>query len=165
MHSVFNKRGAFFMERKQLTNSMKWLTVVIGLTLLVQLHIDTSHLQGNEPDSGLLAQNSTTDEQSSQQNTTDEQSAQQCSEDEPLIVSIDQLLPPFLNSEGPGVRPVEPPPGPTTRILSDNDEFRLAHSGQLIAQQLAHSRTAYLLHLTQREQAGFYLYELCKLLI
>ncbi len=165
------------MVRKQLTNSMKWLTIVIGLVLLVQFHVpfDTSYLQGNKADTSLVAhksttneqssQQSTTDEQSSQQSTTDEQSAQQCAEDEPLIVSIDQLLPPFANSEGPGVRPVEPPPGPTTRILSDNDELRLAHSGQLIAQQLAHSRIAYLLHLTQREQAGFYLYELCKLLI
>lgn len=147
MHSVFNKRGAFFIMRKTLTHTIKWLTVATTLLLLVQLHL---YVASTDVQSG-----------ESKPIQTDENSAA----DEPLIVSIDQLLPPFVNGEGPGVRPVEPPVGQTTRILSDNDEFRLAHSCQLIAQQLAHSRIAYLLHLTQREQAGFYLYELCKLLI
>lgn len=128
---------------------MKWLTVATTLLLLVQLHlyVASSDFQAPESKSILSNENSNTD-------------------DEPLIVSIEQLLPPLVNGEGPGVRPVEPPIGQTTRILSDdNNDFRLAHSCQLVAGRLALSRNTYLLHLTQLEQAGFYLYELRKLLI
>lgn len=148
MHSVFNKRGAFLFMRKQLTYNTKWLMVVTALLLLVQLHFYVSIPELPTGESETI------------------QSSESSSEDEPLIVSIDQLLPPFVNSEGPGVRPVEPPIGQTTRILSDdNNDFRLAHSCQLVAGRLALSRNTYLLHLTQLEQAGFYLYELRKLLI
>lgn len=85
--------------------------------------------------------------------------------DTPLLLAFEQLTPPLLNGEGSGVRQVEPPAQSGTRILTDNNDFRIAQSSLIIRRQLAQSKLSYTLHLSQREQAGFYIYELCKLLI
>lgn len=87
--------------------------------------------------------------------------------DEPLVAAFEQLLPPFLNNAGSGVRQVEPPSNTNTntRILTDNDDFRVAHSCGLTHRRLAQNNIISSFRLAQREQAGFYIYELCKLLI
>jgi hypothetical protein len=92
---------------------------------------------------------------------------QSTSHDEPLVVAFEQLLPPFLNNSGSGVRQVEPPANTNTntRILTDNDDFRVAYSCGLTHRKLAQNNISTSFRLAQREQAGFYIYELCKLLI
>jgi len=85
--------------------------------------------------------------------------------DEPLIAQFEQLLPPFLNSEGPGVKQVEPLNGSGFRILNENYEFRNQHACQMTHLQLEILRQNFLHQLADREKEGFYLYELCKLLI
>lgn len=87
--------------------------------------------------------------------------------DEPLVAAFEQLLPPFLNNAGSGVRQVEPPSNTNTntRILTDNDDFRVAHSCGVTHRRLAQNDIISSFRLAQREQAGFYIYELCKLLI
>lgn len=85
--------------------------------------------------------------------------------DQPLVVAFEQLLPPFVNNEGAGVRQVEPPANTNTRILNDNDDFRIAHSCVMTHQLLVQRTAEYRLRLAQREQAGFYIVELRKLLI
>jgi len=87
------------------------------------------------------------------------------SNDQPLLLSFEQLLPPFVNDEGAVVRHVEAPTHLNTRTHSDNDDFRVAHTCQITHQQLAKSKAENQLRQSHRERAGFYLYELCKLLI
>lgn len=87
------------------------------------------------------------------------------SHDQPLLLSFEQLLPPFVNNEGAGIRHAESSPNVNTRIQSSNDDFRVAHSCQITHQQLATSKVEYQLRQSHRERAGFYIYELCKLLI
>lgn len=93
------------------------------------------------------------------------QQQQSTAHDEPLVAAFEQLLPPFVNNLGSGVRQVEPPTNTNTRILTDTDDFRVAHACTLTHQQLVHNSYTYRRQLSQREQAGFYIYELCKLLI
>lgn len=85
--------------------------------------------------------------------------------DEPLVTAFEQLLPPFVNNEGAGVRQIESPSNTNTRILNDNDDFRVAYTCIITHQKLVKSSVEYRLRLSHREQAGFYIYELRKLLI
>ena len=85
--------------------------------------------------------------------------------DHPLVVAFEQLLPPFVNNEGAGVRQIESPSNTNTRILNDNDDFRVAYTCIITHQKLVNSSVEYRLRLSHREQAGFYIYELRKLLI
>ena len=93
------------------------------------------------------------------------QQKQSTTHDEPLVAAFEQLLPPFVNNLGSGVRQVESPTNTNTRILTDSDEFRVAHACTLTHQQLTQNTYTYRRQLSQREQVGFYIYELCKLLI
>jgi len=93
------------------------------------------------------------------------QQQQSTTHDEPLVAAFEQLLPPFVNNLSSGVRQVEPPTNTNTRILTDSDEFRVAHACTLTHQQLTQNTYTYRRQLSQREQVGFYIYELCKLLI
>lgn len=82
-----------------------------------------------------------------------------------ITSSFEQFLPPFLNNDGSGVRHVESAPSASSRIISESNELRAFHACQQAHQQLGVTHTRFLLRQSQREQQGFYLYELCKLLI
>lgn len=101
-----------------------------------------------------------------QQEVRPETSAQeQSAGPQELLTTFEQLLPPFINNEGPGVRQVEPPPGSASRVPSNTHFFRSLHTCQLTHQLLSTTRVSFLRQLSERENEGFYLYELCKLLI
>lgn len=145
MHSVLEKSGVHFFIT--MLKFLKYITTLLTVTATLLVLTQASLYSGESAhDTGDHRQQST-------------------SHDEPLVVAFEQLLPPFLNNAGSGVRQVEPPTNTNTRILTDNDDFRVAHSCGLTHRQLAQNNIVYRFRLAQREQAGFYIYELCKLLI
>jgi hypothetical protein len=79
--------------------------------------------------------------------------------------SYEQLLPPQTNTEGAGERQLEQSGSSGFRTLSDDAPSRILHFNQLSHLFFLNQDINYLVILSQREKKGYYLYQLCKLLI
>ncbi len=82
-----------------------------------------------------------------------------------LHTCYEQLLPPSANKEESADRQLEQSGSTSFRLLTNDSSFRIIHANQLTHQLLIKLDANSLLLLSQHEKAGFYLYELCKLLI